>query len=305
VSAPGLVSLASLRLQAQQKADMVNSQFVTTREWNQYLTNSYKELYDLLIAAYGNDYFVQTPYLFASDGVNNQFALPSDFYKILGLDLVLTTTPQGCISLKRFNFNERNKLSYPAVQTYYGSNLRYRLAGNFIFFEPTPTTGQNFQLWYVPEPQDLQINFVSALASSSPTVACSDTSLLTVGMQLSSTTGITAGTTIQSITTNTSITMSANATATVSPALIQAWNDSVTFDGISGWEEYVIVDAAIKAMLKEESDASALMAQKQALLKRLEDMAANRDANQPITVSDTQGADFSDGWGFGGGFNGY
>lgn len=70
---------------------------------------------------------------------------------------------------------------------------------------------------------------------------------------------------------------------------------------ISGWSEYVIVDAAIKAMSKEESDVSSLSAQKAALLMRIETTAANRDVGQPNTISDTRSnTGFYDGGGFGG-----
>lgn len=85
--------------------------------------------------------------------------------------------------------------------------------------------------------------------------------------------------------------------------------DMLTFS-ISGWDEYVIVDAAIKALGKEESDTSLLMAQKAGLLERIETTAANRDVGQPNTISDTRGnAGFGPGgggsWGPWGGQGGY
>lgn len=69
------------------------------------------------------------------------------------------------------------------------------------------------------------------------------------------------------------------------PTLLQ---DTDVFDTISGWSEYIIVDAAIKALRKEESDTSVLMAQKQALLERIQTTASNRDAGQPDTISNTR-----------------
>lgn len=59
-----------------------------------------------------------------------------------------------------------------------------------------------------------------------------------------------------------------------------------TIDGVNGWEDYVAVDAAIKALIKEETDASALMMQKQALLQRINDMGNNRDAGESERVTD-------------------
>jgi hypothetical protein len=65
--------------------------------------------------------------------------------------------------------------------------------------------------------------------------------------------------------------------------------DMLSFS-ISGWVEYVIVDAAIKALLKEESfdQANLLAGVKNQLLERIESTAANRDVGQPNTVSDTR-----------------
>jgi hypothetical protein len=64
--------------------------------------------------------------------------------------------------------------------------------------------------------------------------------------------------------------------------------DSDTVDGISGWTEYIIIDAAIKCMQKEESDVSVLGMQKAAMLKRINDSAANRDSGMPQTVADVR-----------------
>lgn len=78
--------------------------------------------------------------------------------------------------------------------------------------------------------------------------------------------------------------------------------DMMSFS-ISGWDEYVIVDAAIKAATKEESwELVASLKQDRAmLLERIETTAANRDVGQPNTVSDTRSnTGFYDGGGFGG-----
>lgn len=59
---------------------------------------------------------------------------------------------------------------------------------------------------------------------------------------------------------------------------------------ISGWSELVIVDCAIKALIKEESydEAGALIQERAGLLERIEQTAANRDVGQPNTVSNTR-----------------
>lgn len=64
--------------------------------------------------------------------------------------------------------------------------------------------------------------------------------------------------------------------------------DADALDGVSGWEEYVVVDAAIKALTKEESDVSALMNDKASLLNRIESAAERRDEGQPRQVVDVE-----------------
>lgn len=85
----------------------------------------------------------------------------------------------------------------------------------------------------------------------------------------------------------------------------------------SGWSEYIIIDAAMKAMIKEESfdKWSALNQAKQVQIERIETTAANRDVGQPNSVSNVRGVmgdpGFSNwgssfgGGGFGGSWGGY
>jgi hypothetical protein len=93
------------------------------------------------------------------------------------------------------------------------------------------------------------------------------------------------------------------------PILIQMLQDTDMLPfSISGWSEFVIVDAAMKAMVKEESleKWNALGASKAALIERIEVTAANRDVGQPNTISNvraTMGDPGFSSWGngFGGG----
>lgn len=77
------------------------------------------------------------------------------------------------------------------------------------------------------------------------------------------------------------------------PRLTELVDDADTADGVSGWLEYVIVDACIKMLAKEESDTSVFQGQKAALLQRIESAALNRDAGNPQVVCDTQWQDYT------------
>ena len=54
----GEMALSQIRLQAQQRADRVNSKFLTTQEWNTNINKAMFELYDLLITVFEDYYMV-------------------------------------------------------------------------------------------------------------------------------------------------------------------------------------------------------------------------------------------------------
>ena len=58
------------------------------------------------------------------------------------------------------------------------------------------------------------------------------------------------------------------------------------WDDLNGYAEYVVTFSSIRMLQKEESDVSVLMAQKAELKQRITEAAANRDADNPLTVTD-------------------
>lgn len=171
----GEMSLGQIRLAAQQRADRVNSQFVTKPEWDSYINQSMFELYDLLVTVY-EDYFVTTPIQFTADGSTYLYSLPDGlltfqsginpnltivgepFYKLIGVDLALNNASNAYVTVNKFSFADRNRFVYPnTASTIYGVfNLQYRLLGtNKIEFIPTPSAGQGIRLWYIPRLREL------------------------------------------------------------------------------------------------------------------------------------------------------
>ena len=169
----GEMCLSQIRLAAQQRADRINSNFVTKAEWTSYINQSLFELYDLLVTLY-EDYFLATPISFIADGNTFQYPLPNGsvsytnaltgqtfipkpFYKLMGVDLGLNTANNAYVTVNKFNFIDRNRFVYPnTASTIYGVfNLQYRTVGSNIEFIPTPSAGQNLRLWYIPRLQEL------------------------------------------------------------------------------------------------------------------------------------------------------
>lgn len=74
------------------------------------------------------------------------------------------------------------------------------------------------------------------------------------------------------------------------PAITKLVSDTDTLDGVNGWEEFIILDAAIKCMAKEESDPSVLIVQLNAVKERIKTMAKDRDQGEPRTTTDIVGS---------------
>jgi hypothetical protein len=166
------MSLGQLRLYAQQRADRVNSNFVTLTEWNTYINQSMYALYDILIDTYEN-YFQAPRAKFVADSAIFRYPLPNGiltflhvdntpfvappFYKLLGVDLALNTANNAFVTINKYNLIDRNRYIYPnTASTIYGVyNLQYRILANYIEFIPTPSSNQIIQLLYIPRLPEL------------------------------------------------------------------------------------------------------------------------------------------------------
>ena len=190
-----LVTLESLRTQARQRADQEFSSFISDSEANQMINASARELYDLLTSVYDDYYF--TTLNFTVGPSSNTFALPADFYKLRGVDEVVTS--QQNVTVLPYEWTERNL---------YISLINQR----------------NLRLYYIPQ----------------------------------------------------------------MPELV---NDTDTFDGINGFEQYIVADVARKMLIKEESDPSAMMAEKAELKQRILGMGQNRNAGDANRIPDVNRRD--------------
>lgn len=331
------MSLSDLRTASRQRADMVNSTFVSDAELNSYINASYFELYDLLVQKYGNDYYMKE-YLFQLVGNQSRYDLPEDFFKLLGVDLEISAGPDGYVSLRPFTLAERNRYSTANVQTWIGvTNLRYRISGNKLWFTPSPQTGQTIRIWYVPRLAELvdtvtitvnspvvddyvtvgAVPFTAggnfAIGGTNAVTAYNLAEAINLAGLNEELTAVASGNVITLTQTGdvpTALDVGSVATPTPTPgasirlqlSAATVTNGSTVADGISGWLEYVVTDAAIKMLQKEESDTSTLQFQKAALIKRIEAAAENRDAGSPATIADVQWTNGT--WPFGNGFGG-
>ena len=210
-------TLAQLKTRARERSDMENSTFISDSELLSYINASHAELYDILVSKFEDYYTIKTTTTVATGA--STITLPSDFYKLRGVDFQLDTNTW--VAVGKFNFIERNVLNRSIVRRGAGfRETQYRVIGGEIQIEPEDSAHGEYRIWYTPL-----------------------------------------------------------------PTLLSA--DTDTVDGINGWEEYIVIDAAIKMLAKEESSTTHLEREKAAMLERIETMAANRDSGQPEKISDT------------------
>lgn len=235
---PGQTTIGNLRLECQQRTDRVQSDNISVQEWNSMISQSYKELYDILVQKFGDDYYVASPYTYTTVQNQNLYPLPVDFYKLLLCEIALNPNdPNSYITLAQYEFLQKNLYNYPNQYTLYGiTNLKYRLNGTNLSIVPIPQGGQTIRIWYAPRPNQLI-------------------------------------------------------------------NDTDTLDAISGYEEYIVADCCIKALAKTEDDVSIFMAQKNGLMKRIEEAAENRNIAEPQRVTDARRKNFA--WSDGSGTEGF
>ena len=208
-------TLLQLRTRARERADMVNSSFVTDSELNGYISASYAELYDILVQS-GLVYFTPTTQTITGNG-NETYALGADYYGTVRVDRL---EGSDYFPLDEYMITERHDYENASGSKAVG----YSIQGSNISLLPAPSSG-TYRHIYIPAPTDLT-----------------------------------------------------------------ASADSVTVDGVSGWEEYIVVDAARKMLQKEESSTTGVERDLIRLKERIEEMAQNRAWSTPRRIVDTRGS---------------
>lgn len=213
------VQLIDLRNQVRQRCDQTNSNYATDDEVNTYINHSYAELYDLLTDTY-EEYYTTDGYIISVSS-GNTITLPSDFYKLRGVDRSVDGSAGNWMSITNFNFEERDKYTQTSlVGIYWTNTVKYKLIGtNSLKLYPANNANGTYQIWYIPR----FINLV---------------------------------------------------------------NDSDTVSDLQNWHEYVVIDAAIKIMVKEESDPTMLLAAKADMRARIQTAASNRDVGEQERIGD-------------------
>ncbi len=127
---------------------MTGSLFITDTadSLDQWINEGAQKLHDLYVQAYGEDYAEKSA---ALTTVANQtdYTLPTDFYKLLGVELPVAGLQR---SLKLYNRAERNVFAGQSVAFSAATLPRYKLSKGVIRLLPAPASILVGKFWYAP-----------------------------------------------------------------------------------------------------------------------------------------------------------
>ena len=316
-------TLLQLREEVRQRADMEESTFVTDAEVNRYINEAIAELYEIIVESASQEYYLKT-YTFTTEALQDTYLLPADLLAIRGVDADIGGSVP--LPLRPYNFDDRHQNRWlPGLWGRF-TDIRYRMLGFAIddpdpgpplTIHPGPllsevsgiladsfqgpnaeemsqfyvgqrvgfydgTTGAFIiELTVVDVRPDLAIGppFTNRVIMSAPLGA----SGVSNGDNAHA---IVHGEYVPRIRFTPEPTTATSITVWYIPHAPELSTDTDRWNGFNGWEEYAIVDAAIRCLEKEESDTSALEIRKQRLTQRLRNMAPARDIGMGGTVQD-------------------
>lgn len=215
-------SLLTLRARVRERADMVNSTFVTDTATglDAWINEANQKLHGMLVDALGEEY-TSSSSTFSTVAGQSDYNLPTDFFKLYALDVTV-----GGTTFTALPYNRAERNLYQSAQQTGWYVPRYMLTGSLVRFLPTPNVVADCKLYFAPD--------AKMLVDS---------------------------------------------------------HDEVSYP--NGWERFIVLDAAIQALNKEESSTTALVAERAAVIKEIETTKEARDLATPKRVVDVFARDIS------------
>lgn len=141
------ITVSDIKTRARQKADMVGSNFISDPEILNYINEAYSNFYDIIVSRF-EDYNLGDPTSFTISSGTPYYSLPSDFYKLVGVDRSLGG--DRYFPLRPYPWRSRNR--YQASFSRYGSYPRigYRVTGTKLRLVPEDQSPGDYRLWYIP-----------------------------------------------------------------------------------------------------------------------------------------------------------
>lgn len=128
------VTLYTLRERIRELGE-IREAYVTNLALDREIESSRLELFDKLVSSASDDYFESTQNVSVTSGTN-EYALPSDYYKTIAVDVM--RTDGSYVNIERYNKGERNKYSINTISTVHRECSMYRIRGDNLTIIPTP-----------------------------------------------------------------------------------------------------------------------------------------------------------------------
>lgn len=315
--------IADARARADREADDPLNGFVPDREVIRYVHKGAQKLWAMIVEAYGTDYYWTqynaTLQAGSPNSIGSYLTVPQDFFKLRGIDYKLNNGL--AVPLKPFTNYERNKFRSNPVLVWWGVEYRYKLEGSQIHFIPSAQGNVPITVFYTPVCWFMGYGGASALSVSASAVSnvggilqvnapshkfrSGQPMRWTLGTVGTPTPTLPVG--LRSDTDYYALVIDADnfqlctdqgnsiGQGDVTPAPIAfagagAGTNTVdcVFDGVNGFDEFIVLDAAINILSKEESDTTRLERERAKIENDLRMMAEDRDAAFPGQVQDSQ-----------------
>lgn len=257
-------TLLQLRTLARQLSDMTNSTFVTDEEMDTYINLGLQELHDLFAEAMGQEFFLKT-YEITLSPPTNVYNLPDDFHLLRGVDysqspFPTTTRVSGNISVTTTYTHdvilEEKRDAFPI--------LPYMFSERHHWGEEPESRLRKPAMRFRVFTENISFNIQGEVV------------------------GPTSGTYPQHRIRFSPI-QSGYALVWYIPVAPTLAENTDTVVGFHGYEEYPALYAAMRALIKEESDASGVATMLASMQARIRKMAGVRDVGHPERVQDFGG----------------
>jgi hypothetical protein len=236
------ITLSDLRTRTRQRADMVNSTFVSDAELTGYINDSASELYDILVTRFEDQYTrwkimpaTNRQIFLDTETFNEQFGLTvydipiESFMKLRSIDAEVGGRWVNLMHVPLSDWRKYTMLDGDLSESPFG----YTILGDQLIIVPdgvrdltlglSTAAGRRYRLFYIPQYSAMK----DAISDPDDEITGADNDL---------------------------------------------------FEVSRGWEDYIVVDAAIKCLQKEESDVTVLVMAKAAMLERIKRSSGQRDA---------------------------
>lgn len=305
------VTTEQLIAAAKEGADLTNvTDYVTDAQWVSWLNDGSRELHRFVTNKFRATYY--RTYDFTIAAGDSQVTLPSNFWRLRGLDLDAGTIQRR--SVLPFNFAERNSHQRDYLRmfgpTLFAADRYYNVLGSRLLqIQPEEHAAGSYRLYYVPKPKTLALVFTiprdpgddEILATGGP-----DGEPLYTFDQFSGFTEenigdlLTVAGAFETPNDGTRTILGApsgSAVFTDGSAVSETPGGGVVFTlsrcldpELEPYQEYVWLTASIKSLIKEESFAQARELKEQRNLIRADlTESVEQDQGGPQTIIDTDG----------------